>query len=330
MTLEKVSTKYDIDEDDETVQTASSVSGWWRGVLLGVVVQAVFWIAFSLMGISDAETGLGAVSGMTAIFSLMGYFLISPIFALSLYKDAKAVEKSSHQWSPNPVFYAVMGLFTLAGVVMFELTTIPLVVGGYYLYKRFSFRLSSEIEADRDTPSSRWWYVILACGIVVGSIQIFVAATILYFSTFYSAHGGLTGPAPVFVEWLKDNITKSSFMIFFILMLWFGVFFTLYLPLSILFPIALFFDSRTFVKSGKWDRSAYLYSLLGVIQLVITNGYMDIIDIQNMFDLPLWVGVTILPIITCGTAGIYLFQRYRRSGTPAFPLFDTIEGIIEN
>lgn len=137
-------------ESGDKAESASIDSKWWYGVAAPVVLF-LLGLAISLGSLflipasSQLPTGSGGSVNTFMTLSLGGIliaivlmFFLVPIYALSLYKDAKAVEASDEEWSPSRFYLGAAGIHLLGlfppFVPLVSLVTIP--AGGYYLYQR--------------------------------------------------------------------------------------------------------------------------------------------------------------------------------------------------
>ncbi len=125
----------------ELLPRATVESRWWYWI---AVVPIYFAVSFLLGGLAFAVVFLGfwvdagvAVSG-AFLFALAAFFLALPglvlsvLFPVAVYVDARAVSESGADWHPDPALY---GLVALAGVLVTAFTvSVPLAL--YYLYRR--------------------------------------------------------------------------------------------------------------------------------------------------------------------------------------------------
>ncbi|MFB6123262.1 MAG: hypothetical protein ABEJ78_07365 [Haloferacaceae archaeon] len=123
---------------DDYLPDATVDSGWWYWIA-AVPVFFVLSAAFGVVFVGTAVLGLfvGDGGGVVLLFVLAGLFalvglVLSVLFPLAVYVDAKAVSAATVDWDPDPVLY---GLVALAGVLMTAfVVSVPLAC--YYLYRR--------------------------------------------------------------------------------------------------------------------------------------------------------------------------------------------------
>ena len=95
------------------------------GLLFGVVFLG-FWIDVGL-----AVSGL-FVFAVAAFFLALPGLLLSVLFPVAVYVDARAVSEADVGWTPDPTLY---GVVALAGVLVTAFTvSVPMAL--YYLYRR--------------------------------------------------------------------------------------------------------------------------------------------------------------------------------------------------
>ena len=125
----------------ERLPRATIESRWWYWI---AAVPVYFAVSLVLGGLAFAVVFLGfwvdvgvAVSGVF-LFALVAFFLALPglvlsvLFPLAVYVDARAVSEAEVGWNPDPALY---GLVALAGVLATAFTvSVPMAL--YYLYRR--------------------------------------------------------------------------------------------------------------------------------------------------------------------------------------------------
>ena len=118
---------------------ASVDSRWWywiAAVPLYVVfggVLAVFFVGALLFDLF-LTGGLVTLFGAVVIVPIVGLggLLLTILFPIATYIDARAIAESEASWTPSPLLWGLIALATVVGSVF----TLSLVVALYYLYKR--------------------------------------------------------------------------------------------------------------------------------------------------------------------------------------------------
>lgn len=128
------------------VPEASVDSRWWYWIaavpvyfalmfVAGIVafVLGVFAMMLDVLGLGGlASVGTFVLFALGAVLFMIPGLVLSVLFPLALYVDARAVSEADVGWNPDPALYALVGL---AGVVVTAFTvSVPLAL--YYLYKR--------------------------------------------------------------------------------------------------------------------------------------------------------------------------------------------------
>lgn len=131
------------------------VESKWKSVLeyamfgfpamVGVAVLITFSVYTDSLSGGDFFPRLLAV---LFLVSLVGGFVLSVLVAVSVYFDAKRVERADTEWSPSPVVYAIVGFF-LSGLAALA-----------YLYERYEYTAPPP-------TYDWWWYGVAACLAVV-------------------------------------------------------------------------------------------------------------------------------------------------------------------
>jgi hypothetical protein len=128
-----------IDALDEHLPDSSVDSRWWywiAAVPLYFLLSTIVGVAFFAIAILGFATDLGALTlfvfaGVFLLVALPG-LLLSVLFPLAVYLDARAVAEADLEWSPDPALY---GLLAVAAVLVSAFTLgVPLAL--YYLYRR--------------------------------------------------------------------------------------------------------------------------------------------------------------------------------------------------
>lgn len=128
-----------IDPLDDHLPEPSVDSRWWywvAAVPLYFLLSTIVGVAFFAIAILGFATDLGGLTLLlfALVFLLIALpgLLLSVLFPLGIYLDAKAVAAADLEWSPDPVLY---GLLAVAAVLVSAFTLgVPLAL--YYLYQR--------------------------------------------------------------------------------------------------------------------------------------------------------------------------------------------------
>lgn len=105
-----------------TEQQSSSIefeSYWWSPIALQpFVVLSEYYLVFvfplteqGLPGVVSALAELGM--GVALLTSNLS-FVVTPLFPVALYLDAKAIRDESADWRPNPLVFGALGLLQFA------------------------------------------------------------------------------------------------------------------------------------------------------------------------------------------------------------------------
>lgn len=120
------STQTDSEDEFEFSDDGRQVSRWWYGVVIPP--------ALSILG------QIGLVRGAVWALFVFGSILLVPVFALSLFLDARAIARSERNWKPNPFVWGVLGLGPLVPLLLGELSylsaTVMVPLALLYLYRR--------------------------------------------------------------------------------------------------------------------------------------------------------------------------------------------------
>ncbi|WP_336024389.1 hypothetical protein [Halobellus salinisoli] len=130
-------------------------SDWWVGVALPPLLEIAGWIGIELV---DLESGASptAFDFLPVVFVVVSMLLI-PVFAVSLYFDARAVARSAESWSPN---YRLWGLAGIAvPIAGFAVADLPLLlfVGSAYLLRRWR-STDAAVDVASDVYDGDGWY----------------------------------------------------------------------------------------------------------------------------------------------------------------------------
>ncbi|MFA1609754.1 hypothetical protein [Halobellus rubicundus] len=114
-------------------------SRWWywiAAVPLYVVLGGVLAVFFLGAFLFDLFLTGGIVSllGAFVVFPIVGLagLLLTVMFPIATYVDARAIAESEASWSPDPLLWGLVALVTVVASAF----TLSLVVALYYLYKR--------------------------------------------------------------------------------------------------------------------------------------------------------------------------------------------------
>ena len=116
-------------------------SRWWywiAAIPLYVVVGAAAVLLFAVVALLGFGIGFDAGFVVTGLFFLTVValvligFVLSIVFPIAMYIDARAIANSEASWTPDPL---VWGLAALATEVL-SVFTLSFVMSIYYLYKR--------------------------------------------------------------------------------------------------------------------------------------------------------------------------------------------------
>lgn len=273
-----------------------SDSKWWYGVAVPPALELLGYggiaalRAFGGLTPGSAPVALGFAS--TVVIGL----LLIPVFAGSLFFDARAVRDAGGSWTPNPWVWGVVGfLLPIVGLVTVSASLmVPIGVG--YLWRRFDRDAiapapdslgeadwtdteDSGVDADtgRDSPISRWWYG------VAGTVSLYVV--------FAVVAALVTGP------FNPESVTPGSASAAV------GLVGGLYLVVSILFlfvtapvfAVCLWLDAKRLHEADAWQPNRLLVGALAVTHLSTM-----VVSLAMLVTVPGAIG--------------YLFFRWRRVG----------------
>lgn len=120
-----------------TSSAHASPSGWWYGVVIPPVLElagaGLLWTVRTtgLLGQGSAPLTLLVPVALTLV--AVGFV---PLFAVSLYFDAKTVSDASSESGPAPRVWGLLGIGSLAGLLLFRITFMPIVAGSYVWRRR--------------------------------------------------------------------------------------------------------------------------------------------------------------------------------------------------
>ncbi|QCC46615.1 hypothetical protein [Halobellus limi] len=128
-------------------QRSGRVSRWYYGVALTVATYAVVLVSapivFATLGtpdnaafVYDVAPSVGALLPFVLVLSLVGGVLLIPVFSLSLYLDARAVDESDADWSPDRRVWTGVAVAHLCNILLPFVWMVSVPAGGYYLWQR--------------------------------------------------------------------------------------------------------------------------------------------------------------------------------------------------
>ncbi|WP_049985145.1 hypothetical protein [Halobellus rufus] len=295
-------------------------SDWWVGVALPPLLEVAGWIGIELV---DWDSGASptALDFVPAVFVVVSMLLI-PVFAVSLYFDARAVARSAESWSPNYRLWGVVGI--AVPVVGFVLVDSPLLlfVGSAYLLRRWrstdaSVDVASDVyDADgwydddstangagdegngaldvedggpseaeprpRSDRISRWYYGVALT--IATYVVVLVSAPIVL--TLIGVQEN--------AAFLYDTVPAFAALLPFVLVLAL-VLGVLLIPV---FSVSLYLDARAVGESDVgWEPNRTLWAAVGVVHLL------------NVLVPMIW-------LLSVPAGGYYLWQRHERVGRP--------------
>jgi hypothetical protein len=121
-------------------------SNWWYWVaavpiyvIAGIVAAVLTGLLFLVGVVVDIGGGMGVATGAVGLIVLLGSvgyglvgLVLSILFPIGVYLDAKEIEAAAVSWDPDPVLY----LLVAAASVLLTAFTVSFVVAIYYLYRR--------------------------------------------------------------------------------------------------------------------------------------------------------------------------------------------------
>lgn len=141
------------------MEEASNASRWWIGVTIVPLFTALSLLTVRILtplfqwAINHQASVPDAVGStllllyfVAGTISTLGVFLVPPTLPISLYFDARSIERTDCPWSPNAVYWGGLGLVQLGvwggpgprigmeGREFIYAFTVPLAL--YYLYLR--------------------------------------------------------------------------------------------------------------------------------------------------------------------------------------------------
>lgn len=126
---------------DELLPDAGVDSRWWYWIA-ATPLYALASMLFGIFAFFLAMLGMFADVHLTVfVFPLLFVVVLLPalvltfLFPIAIYVDAKAVARSDLGWNPDPALY---GLIALAGVILTGFT-VSVLLALYYLYQRHTF-----------------------------------------------------------------------------------------------------------------------------------------------------------------------------------------------
>jgi hypothetical protein len=128
---------------DEYLPDAGVDSRWWYWIaavpvyaLLSTLIGFAAFVGVFLLGLAGDAVGFGFLAFflLFVLIALPG-LVLTVLFPIATYVDAKAVAEADVGWDPDPALY---GLVALAGVLLTGFT-VSLVLAVYYLYQRHKY-----------------------------------------------------------------------------------------------------------------------------------------------------------------------------------------------
>lgn len=129
--------------DTEVSTDATQPSGhayrsrWWYGVVLPPLLEltggGIVWIVRTMGLLRQGSDPLTLLVPIAIIGVAIG---LIPIFAISLYLDAKTVSDGSSGGISNPQIWGLLGIGALLGLVLVRLSFMPLVAIAYLVRRR--------------------------------------------------------------------------------------------------------------------------------------------------------------------------------------------------
>lgn len=116
-----------------TVSAADSSPSWWYGVVLPPVLEltgwALLWLVRTTGALRQGSEPLTLLGPMALVLTAVG---LVPVFALSLYLDAKRVGDTV----PYPGVWGLLGVGSVLGLVLIHSTFMPVIAIAYVLVRR--------------------------------------------------------------------------------------------------------------------------------------------------------------------------------------------------
>ena len=129
------------DIDGGLLPAATVESRWWYWIAavpvyfgLSLVVGTLLFVVFFLglwVDVGVAFSGAFAFVLVGLLFALPG-LLLSVLFPVAVYVDARAVSEATVDWNPDPTLYGIVAL----GGVLATAFTVSVPMALYYLYRR--------------------------------------------------------------------------------------------------------------------------------------------------------------------------------------------------
>lgn len=128
-----------VDPLDSYLPDAGVDSRWWYWIaavpvyaLLSMLFGFLLVFVFILAGVADTA-GLGLVAfALFVVFVAVPGLVLTILFPIATYVDAKAVAEADLAWDPDP---ALFGVLALASVLVSAFTA-SVLLALYYLYRR--------------------------------------------------------------------------------------------------------------------------------------------------------------------------------------------------
>ena len=107
---------------DHRPSSARFDSFWWIPIALQpFVVLSEYYLVFAFpladRGLSGVASALAELGMGVALLTSNLSFVVTPLFPVALYLDAKAVQERSVDWRPVPLVFGALGLLQFADPV---------------------------------------------------------------------------------------------------------------------------------------------------------------------------------------------------------------------
>ncbi|MFD1598778.1 hypothetical protein [Halobellus rarus] len=284
-------------------------SDWWVGVALPPLLEVLGWLGLELL-FPESGGSPTAFDFVPAVFVLVSMLLL-PVFAASLFFDARAVARSAESWSPNYRLWGAVGVVVPIAELALVDSPLLLLVGSAYLLRRWRSTdtsgdvasdvydgdgwydtdgedTSREADATHETGSrrpgrvSRWYYGV--------ALTIAAYAVVLVSAPIVGASIGVQENAAFLYETVPALAALLPFALVLALVL--GV---LLIPV---FSLSLYLDARAVDESDvDWHPDRRVWTAVAVVHVL------------NVLLPLLW-------LVSVPAGGYYLWQRHHRVGRP--------------
>lgn len=129
----------DRDTTTDTVESSAHThpSRWWYGVIIPPVLEltgaGVAWTVRTTGLLRQGSDPLTLLVPMALIVVAIGFV---PLFAISLYLDAKTVSDASSDARLNPQVWGLLGIGSVVGLLLFRITFMPLIALAYIVRRQ--------------------------------------------------------------------------------------------------------------------------------------------------------------------------------------------------